>query len=94
MPTTNYRGSAITKKMVTEQIALRFGQEAAQNYNPYVNCMPYKKWLAAGYRVRRGEKALKSITYVEVKNESGEVIKKYPKTVNLFYEKQVEEIAS
>lgn len=91
---TNYQGSAATKKMVTEQITLRFGQEAAQNYNPYVNCRTYKSWLAAGYKVRRGEKALKSITYVEVKDESGEVVKKYPKTVNLFYEKQVEEIAS
>ena len=91
---TNYQGSAATKKMVTEQITLRFGQEAAQNYNPYVNCRTYKSWLAAGYKVKRGEKALKSVTFVEVKNESGEVVKKYPKTVNLFYEKQVEEIAS
>jgi len=94
MPTTNYRGSAITKEMVAKQIALRFGPEEVQNYNPYVNCMTFKQWLAAGYRVRRGEKALKSITYVELKDKNGEVIKKYPKTVNLFYEKQVEQIAS
>lgn len=80
--------------MVAKQIALRFGSEEVQNYNPYVNYMTFKQWLAAGYRVRRGERALKSVTYVEVKDKSGEVIKKYPKTVNLFYEKQVEQIAS
>lgn len=91
---TNYRGSEATKKMVSEQIAQRFGQDEVQNYNPYANCMTFRQWLAAGYRVRRGEKALKSITYIEVKDENGEVVKKYPKTVNLFYEKQVEEIAS
>lgn len=94
MPTTNYHGSEATKKMVAEQIASRFGQEEALNYDPYTNCMTFRQWLSAGYRVKSGERSLKSITYFEVLDDDGQVIKKYPKTVNLFYEKQVEKIVS
>ena len=94
MPKTNYRGSTATRDMVAKQIAERFGPEVVQSYNPYVNCRTYKSWLEEGYQVKKGEKAIKSVTFVEVKNESGEVIKKYSKIVNLFYEKQVEQIAS
>jgi len=78
--------------MVAEQIAERFGEAEAENYDPYKNCMTFRQWIVAGFRVKRGEKALKSVTYVEVKDESGEVIKKYPKVVNLFYIKQVEKV--
>lgn len=94
MLTTNYKGSEATKTMVAEQIASRWGQDEVKNYDPKSNCATYKQYLSAGYRVKRGEKALKSITYVEVKDESGEVVKKYPKTVNLFYYKQVEKITA
>jgi hypothetical protein len=92
MLTTNYKGSEATKTMVAEQIASRWGQEEVGNYNPKSNCATYKQWLTAGYRVIKGQKALKSVTYVEVKDESGEVVQKYPKTVNLFYVRQVEKI--
>jgi len=90
---TNYKGSEATKKMVAEQIASRFGADEVQNYNPNTNCMTFKGWLEAGYRVKRGEKALKSITYVEALDEAGNVTKKYPKTVNLFYVLQVEKMS-
>lgn len=42
--------------------------------------------------MKKGEKALKSITLIEKKNEKGEVVQKYPKTVNLFYVRQVEKM--
>lgn len=90
--TTNYKGSEATRDMVSKQIAERFGEAEAEHYDPYKNCMTFRQWLTAGFRVKRGEKALKSVTYVEVKDDSGEVIKKYPKTINLFYEKQVEKV--
>jgi len=91
---TNYRGSEATRNMVAEQIASRFGPEEARNYDPYTNCMTFRQWLAAGYRVKRGERSLKSVTYIEVKDENDEVVKKYPKTVNLFYIRQVEKITA
>ncbi|MFH1255328.1 MAG: ArdC-like ssDNA-binding domain-containing protein [bacterium] len=90
--TTNYKGSEATRNMVAEQIAERFGEAEVGHYDPYKNCMTFRQWIAAGFRVKRGEKALKSVTYIEVKDEHDEVIKKYPKTVNLFYIKQVEKV--
>ena len=39
----------------------------------------------------KGEKALKSITFVEKEDEDGEGTAKYPKNVYLFFETQVEE---
>lgn len=93
MPTTNYKGSVVTKKMVSEQIASRWGQDEVANYDANSNCATYKTWLSAGYRVKKGEKALKSVTYVEVDDDNGEK-RKYPKTVNLFYIRQVEKITA
>ncbi|MDP2736495.1 MAG: hypothetical protein Q8O59_01775 [bacterium] len=94
MKATNYRGSAATRKMVAEQIAARYGEKEAKKYNPETNCRSYKSWLEEGFQVRKGEKAIKSVTFVEVENESGEVVQKYPKNVNLFYVRQVEKIAA
>lgn len=89
---TNYTGSETTYKMVSDQIKERYGEKAFADFNPKTNCRTYKCWLEQGYRVRRGERALRSITYVKVENEAGEVVKCYPRTVNLFYYLQVEKI--
>lgn len=88
---SNYKGSQKTFELVADQIKKRFGESEASNYNPYSNCLSFKSWLERGYRVRRGEKAIKSITFIEKKEADGS-IKKYPKTVNLFYYLQVEKI--
>jgi len=63
---------------------------ALEEYDPLHNCLTFRQWLKAGYVVRRGEKAIKSVTIVEKKDEKGEVIKKYPKSVFLFFQTQVE----
>ena len=89
---SNYSGSETTYKMVAEQIKERFGKKEAKNYDPYKNCLTYRQWIENNFRVKKGEKAIKSITYVKVENEAGEVVKCYPRTVNLFYYKQVEPI--
>lgn len=94
MKNTNYRGSVATRKMVEEQIAARYGQDEARNYLPAQNARTYKSWRDEGYQVKKNEKAIKSITFVEVKDEAGEVVNTYPKTVNLFYIKQVEKITA
>jgi hypothetical protein len=92
-PKSNYKGSKKTKEMVTAQIAERWGEEEARRYNPYDgNCVPFRAWSDAGYKIKKGEKALKSITYVEVKDKDGEVVNTYPRKVNLFYHLQVEKV--
>ena len=92
MSKSNYKGSASTYKMVASQIKERWGEAEVKKYNPYTNCLTFKQWLEYGYCVKQGEKAIKSVTFVEVKDNAGKVIKSYPKNVNLFYQRQVEKI--
>jgi len=84
-----YRGSEKTYEMVKEQIRERWGDEVAEDFDPYHDAMPLVSWTAYGYRVRKGEKALKSVTLFEVKNEKGEVVRKIQRSINLFHHSQV-----
>ncbi len=92
--TSNWKGSETTKSLVRKQILARWGEKEGERYNPKVNCMTIKQWNENGYRVKKGEKALKSFVVIEKKDKKGEVIKRYPKRINLFYSKQVEEAKS
>lgn len=85
-----YKGSEQTYKMVKEQIAERWGKEAAEAFDPSRDAMPFSSWLNYGYRVKKGEKALKSITFLEAKDDLGEVEKKIRRSINLFHRRQVE----
>lgn len=91
---SNWTGSEITSNIVRKQISDRWGSEEANKYDPKANCLTFRKWLKSGYRVKKGEKALKSYIVIEQKDEKGEVVRKYPKSINLFYIKQVEKIGS
>ena len=89
----HWKGSVKTAYAVKEEIARRYGEQEAAKYNPLENCFTFKTWLAKGYVVKKGEKAIRSMTLVEVKDEAadkGEEKRTYPKTVYLFYIKQVE----
>jgi hypothetical protein len=94
--TSVYKGSEKTYEMVAEQIAERWGEDAAAEYDPEKNCFTYNRWKQEGYFVKKGEKSLESVTWIvtEKKNEqTGETEKKrYPKKVCLFFIKQVEKI--
>ncbi len=78
-----------------EEIARRYGEEEAEEYDPETNCFTLPTWNKLGYVVRKGEKAIRSMTLIEkadpnaIEGEEAEV-QKYPKTVYLFYIKQVE----
>lgn len=89
-PISPYRGSESTYEMVKEQIQERWGEECAEEFDPHTDAMPLVSWASYGYRVKKGEKALKSVTYVEVKNDKGEVEKKIRRVVNLFHKNQVQ----
>jgi hypothetical protein len=88
-----WRGSEQTAEMVREQIRERWGDACAKSFSAETDCMPLLSWAAYGYRVRKGEKALKSVTYVEVKNDKGEIEKKIRRVINLFHRRQVDKIA-
>ncbi len=57
-----WKGSEETAKSVKEQIRKRFGNKEAKKYDPRKNCFTFKTWRAMGYHVKKGEKALRSIT--------------------------------
>lgn len=90
-----WKGSEKTADAVRQVIAQRWGEEEAEHYDPTKNCFTFQTWKAKGYHVRKGEKAIRSITLVEKtdpKNQDKEeqATVRYPKPVYLFYIKQVE----
>lgn len=94
--TSQWRGSAHTAAMVLSEIRSRFGKAIADKYDPRTNCFTFLGWKERGYSVKKGEKAIKSVTFIgdeEEDPETGEVVKtghSYPKNVYLFCEAQVE----
>ena len=93
--TAQWRGSEKTADAVREEIANRWGAKEAEQYDPMKNCFTLQTWNILGYKVKKGEKAIWSITYVEAKDQDekdGEEqeVRTYPKTVYLFYKTQVE----
>ena len=92
--TSAYKGSKNTRAMVEDQIRRIYGESEVKNYDPYKNALTFAQWISIGYRPKKGSKALKSVTYIEKKDEQGNVISKCPRKINLFYYKSVEPITS
>ena len=90
--TSTWKGSEKTSDIIRKQISTRWGEEEANNYDPKSNCLTFNRWLENGFKVKKGEKALKSFIVIELKDKKGEVFRKYPKSINLFYCLQVEKI--
>jgi len=89
--TSVYKGGE-TYKTVLAQIIQRYGEQEIDVYNPSTNCFTYKGWQQRGFQVKKGEKALRSYTFIpdQRDKEAGrETVRKYLKTVNLFYHLQV-----
>ena len=95
----HWRGSQKTADAVREVIKRRWGDEEAAKYDPLTNCFTIQTWNKLGYRVKKGEKAIRSITYAEVPDQATVLdadaeeepeVRTYPKTVYLFYRTQVE----
>ncbi len=89
---STYRGSTKTKDMVAEQIKAKYGAGELRNFNPYTSMMTFSSWLKLGFKPKKGEKAITSVTYIEVKDENGRVTRKQKRSVNLFYYRQVMKI--
>ena len=88
--TTNYQGSEATYEDVKQQLLERFGKKVAEGYKPTENCAPFSVWAKAGYRVKKGETALKSVTFIEKEDKATGEVKKLRRVVNLFHRCQVE----
>ena len=88
---SQWKGSLNTADTVRQEIAERWGEEEAENYNPLKNCFTFHTWLSLGYSVKKGEKAIRSYTIktVTVEENGKPVEKRYFKTCYLFYRLQV-----
>jgi N-terminal domain of anti-restriction factor ArdC len=94
----HWRGSEKTADAVREEIARRWGDAEAAKYDPLTNCFTIGTWNQLGYRVKKGEKAIRSITYVEGTDQTQNAddedaeqdVRTFRKTVYLFYQTQVE----
>ena len=91
MELAHWKGSEQTAKAVRQEIAHRWGEEEAKNYDPLTNCFTFQAWRKKGYHVKKGEKAIRSLTFKEVEDTETKERKEYPKTVYLFYQRQVEQ---
>ena len=91
-PVSSYKGSETTRSLVEEQIEKRWGKKELKNYDPLHTARTFHSWLDLGYKVIKGEKAIRSVTFIEQKNKDGEVINKVKRPCFLFYYKQVEKI--
>ncbi len=89
---TNYSGSEHTRDDVKQQILERFGPELAKEYDPYTNCMTLAQWASRGYRVKPGEKSLKSKVIVEKKDENEKTVASFFRICHLFYYPQVKRL--
>ena len=87
-----WRHSEKSEADVREQIRARWGDDLAEDFSAAKDAMPHKSWASYNFRVKRGERALKSRTVVEIKNEKDEIVKKICRTVNLFHRRQVEPV--
>lgn len=87
---STWTGSSDTSELVKKQIFDRWGDEEAKRYNPNVNCLTFGQWKRYGYNIKKGEKALRSYTFVEAKDKKTKEIRKIRKTICLFCERQVE----
>ena len=98
-PTSVWQGSGRTAGDIAHQIMARWGKDAVKEYDPYKNCFTFNGWRERGYRVKKGEKALRTFTFIPgietTKDKEGNEKKSshsYLKGVCLFFIRQVEPI--
>ena len=80
-----WRGSEKTAAQMREQIRERFGDEAAEEYNPKIHVLSLKNWSRYGIRVRAGESALRTYTLIENDSEEEGEHKTVRRSVPVFH---------
>jgi len=93
----------MAEKMTAAQ-AVRFDRYSSTNAGivaisfecdcvPYEDVFTYRRWMAQGFQVQKGEKAIKITTYRPIKDkDTDEIVGKAPTTSAVFCRHQVAEI--
>lgn len=84
-----YKGSAITAQIVKNAVREKYGEEVANSWNPNLT-RTFNNWKNNGYRIRQGERAIRSFTMVRSKDGDGGLERVFKKPVYLFHFNQVE----
>ena len=87
---SGFTGSTTTRDMVSAEIERRWGKAEVKRYDPERNCLTFARWASLNFSVKRGEKCIRSTTFIEQADAEGNVIKTIPRPVFLFYYLQVE----
>ena len=87
---SGFTGSTTTRDMVSAEIERRWGKAEVKRYDPERNCLTFARWASLNFSVKRGEKCIRSSTFIEHSDAEGKVIKTIPRPVFLFYYRQVE----
>jgi hypothetical protein len=85
-----WTGSNVTAEIVKKSLAERYGEDLAKSWNPDLT-RTFRNWLMNGYKVKRGEKAIRSFTLLEGKDKDGQK-HRFRKPVFLFHFNQCEKI--
>lgn len=72
-------------EMVLAQVAAEKGCNCAA----YVDWFTYRRWKAQEMQVQKGERGIKLTTWVPVKDDDGNVVRTFPRTVTVFCRCQV-----
>jgi hypothetical protein len=91
-PVSNFTGSEATRSIVEDFVKTKYGPAEIKNIDCHHNCRSFSSWSKMGWKIRRGEKAIKSFTITEVKDSEGNLIRKVKRPCYLFYYRQVEPI--
>lgn len=84
----------MTASWVKDQIAAKYGAAEAKKYDPRRNAMTFAQWVKNGYAPKKGEHGFRSIVILEKKDTKGNVIRRFPKNIVLFYRLQVSPITA
>jgi hypothetical protein len=80
-----WRGSEKTAEQMREQIRERFGDEAAESYDPSKHVMSLRSWSRYGVRVNPGESALRTYTLIENETEEEGEHKRVRRSIPVFH---------
>lgn len=80
-----WRGSEKTAEQMREQIRERFGNEAAESYDPKRHVMSLKHWSRFGVKIKAGESALRTYTILENEDEEAGEPKTIRRSIPVFH---------
>lgn len=80
----------LTYRMVHAEIVKKYGEKMGKRYRPS-NCRTLNSWRENGFFVKKGSRAIRSITFIPKTDANGQTTV-YRKNVNLFFYPDLERI--